>query len=125
MKNNKFLKAGAIAFLVLGSIHVCATPLIISIFRLLPEETILTIAYMYVMTGIAFIIFGWIQLLLIKKDLNIETNETIFKTTALFFAVGGFGAVATMWDNPFAYLSLIACLYQIFFTFIFNKESKF
>jgi hypothetical protein len=117
MKNLKRLKISAIAVLALGCIHVLATPIVLGMFKFMPFMALMTFIYMYVFTGVAYIFIGWLQLYCIR-----HIQETIalqiMKVAIGIVLIGGIAAVATMFDNPFAYISLFVALFQVL---IFKK----
>ena len=113
MKNIKRFKITAIAVLTLGCIHVLAAPVVLGMFKFLPLMALLTFAYMYVLTGVAYIFMGWLQLYCIRNFQGNPVVVKIIKVSILFVALGGIAAVATMYDNPFAYISLFVALFQV------------
>ncbi len=76
---------------------------------------------MYAITGVATIFVGWIQLLLIKNRLEIKVLQTLLKGSVIFTFIIGSSAVATMWDNAFAYFVLLVAVCQII---IYKKVLK-
>lgn len=114
MNTLKQFKIASIAIITLGIIHVLATPIVIQGLKFLNLKTILCIGYMFVATGIAVIALGWLQYYILKRLQNHSYFLAILKGTVVFILVSGIGAVATMWDNPFAYLILLVALYESF-----------
>lgn len=115
ISNIKAMKRLAIAVIILGSIHVCATPMVIMIFPKMPIMQTMAFGYMYVMTGIAIIFVGCLQLTILKL---VEQNRAflrLLRYTVAFIALSGVGAVVTMFDNPFAYISLLLTLLQVIY----------
>jgi hypothetical protein len=114
MKTQKQFRFLAMAVMVLGIIHVCAFPFVIGIANPLGYSEKLAFSFMYIMTGFATIFAGWLQLVVLK-NLPLNFNELkILKGTVVFMSILGFGSVATMWDNPFAYIGLLIALYEIY-----------
>jgi hypothetical protein len=119
MNIQKQFNAASIFIIVLGFIHIAATPVILPMFKILGEMGLLTFAFMYVATGIATMFAGWLQNYLIRREIN-RTNLYVIKFSILFVFILGLGATITMWDNPFAYISLLVALYE----FILLKRLK-
>lgn len=115
MKNLKRFKITAIAVLVLGCIHVLATPVVLGMFKFLPLMALLTFAFMYVFTGVAYIFIGWLQLYCIKHFQGNPILVKVIKAAILVVMLGGVASVATMYDNPFAYIGLFVALFQVLF----------
>lgn len=119
MKIRTLFKSAAIAVMLLGCIHTCATPVI---FNLFAENAKIDPAslYMFIMVGISTIFIGWFQYFLIGL-LQQEENpaRNIFKklllVTLVFLSILGSGAVMAMPDNPFAYLSLLIAAVELIF----------
>lgn len=109
----KTLKITSISVLILGIIHLAATPLIIlPIFKSFDLMFTLSYLYMFIITGVATVLVGWVQLLALKKWLIDQSFHTLFKVCLIFIIILGLGAVASMWKNPFAYLALIIAIIQ-------------
>src|SRR6266542_4575148 len=106
MKTVKQLKAASIATITLGIIHVIATPIVITQLKMLNTTTLLCIAYMFVATGIGVTAIGWLQYFTLQRIDNHASFITMLKGSVLLMSIFGIGAVATMWDNPFAYITL-------------------
>ena len=109
----KTFKISSITIIVIGCIHTFATPIVANLFGGLDKMQWLTFIYMFVMTGFAMIFAGWIQFYSIKNHADNLAFHKILKVSTIFILISGAGGVATMWDNPFAYLVLIVALYQI------------
>jgi len=114
MKILKYFKITSIAIIIIGIIHVLATPIVIQGLRMLDSKTIFCIGYMFVATGVAVIAAGWLQYFLLKKLVIHPSFITILEGTVIFMLLSGIGAVATMWVNPFAYIILLIALYELF-----------
>lgn len=119
MKTIKYLKITTIVVIALGIIHIAATPVIFPIFK--PNAQLdLASVFMYVMTGVSTLFLGWLQNYTLKKINDNEGFKKIFIVSVLFLAFMGLSAVAAMWDNPFAYISLIVASCQ----FILYRKLK-
>lgn len=114
MKTLKHLKTASISIIILGIIHVLATPIVIGQLKRLPLEILLCITYMFVATGVGVIATGWLQYYTLKRIDKHASFISILKGSVIFMAILGIGAVATMWDNPFAYLTLLIALYELY-----------
>jgi len=114
MKILKYFKITSIAIIILGIVHVIATPVMIQGLRMLDSKTIFCMGYMIVATGVAVIATGWLQYFILKKLVIHPSFKTILKGTVIFMLLSGIGAVATTWGNPFAYLILFIALYELF-----------
>jgi hypothetical protein len=108
----KLFKVSAIALFTLGVIHVCATPVILYSLRQLPLSYLMVFAFMYVATGLSFVFIGWLQCFCIKHREESICLVKILKASCIFVLICGIGAVVTMFDNPFAYLTLFIALFQ-------------
>lgn len=112
MKTDRIVKASSRAVIVLGCIHLAATPFIFNFFRLVNRNDLASI-YMFVMVGVCTVFLGWIQLFTLKR-LNTDTGyRTLFFASVLILCILGLSAVATMWDNPFAYITLIIASIEV------------
>ena len=106
----KIFKITAIAVMLLGSIHLAATPVVFSFFNDKAIHDISSI-YMFVMVGISILFTGWLQYFVVSKLTEHKGYKSILVVSVIFISIVGVGAVAGMRDNPFAYISLvIACL---------------
>jgi hypothetical protein len=112
MKTITQFKIASIAVMLLGFIHICATPVIFPFFKANMNIEPASV-YMFVMVGIYTFFIGWLQYFAIRKLNNDAAFGTILKVTALFLSVLGIAAVATMWNNPFAYISLLLAMYEL------------
>jgi hypothetical protein len=113
MKAIKNLKIAGILVLILGIIHICATPLVLHQMNLLPLMQKLCFLFMFVCTGLATILIGWLQYFLARQSKIDLKSATILKVSIWLMLLIGIGAVATMWNNPFAYISLLIALYEL------------
>jgi hypothetical protein len=100
---------------VLGLIHCSATPVIFRAgFADLPRADGLVFIYMFVAMGAAMIFVG---LLTVYCSFGLRRSEgwarTVAMGAAVFVALAGVGAVASMADNPFAYITLGTALATI------------
>ena len=110
----KNFKIASISIIILGIIHILATPVVLQGLKPLNFKTVLCIAYMFVATGIFTLALGWLQNFVLKRITEHLSFQTLLKATVLFIIILGIGAVATMWDNPFAYIILLIALYESF-----------
>lgn len=113
METLHYLKKLSIAVMVLGSIHLCATPIVMQTFKMIDIKNFLMIAFMFVSTGLALVFTGWLQYQLLNNGLKSRHELKILRTSIAFIALSGLGAVATMWSNPFAYLNLLLALCEV------------
>jgi hypothetical protein len=122
MKNDTYLKAASIAVMILGCIHLAATPVIFSHADFHNGNTLSSL-YMFVMVGISTVFIGWIQHFVLNRW-NLEAGyRIIFQITALFLTAMGIGAVTAMRDNPFAYICLLISLVELFFLRRLKKKT--
>jgi hypothetical protein len=114
MKAQKRFKIAGIIVLILGIIHCIAIPFVLPMLRALPKMELFSCIYMFVCTGIAVFFVGWLQYY-IARQAEINSKERhILKASVWFMLIVGFGAVVTMWNNPFAYIFLLVALYEHF-----------
>lgn len=118
MKTNNHFKNLAIAIIVLGTIHLAATPMVLPMYNTLNINNLLSFIYMFIATGLAMIFVGWLQFYLLKNGIRTRHEYQILKISVVFIAILGIGSVATMWNNPFAYISLLLALCE---TIIISK----
>jgi hypothetical protein len=112
MKTLTLFKIASILIMVLGIIHLFATPVIFQFFKAnIPIEP--ASVFMFVMVGIYTFFIGWVQYFVIKRLNSDEAFGNILKVTVLFLCVAGITAVATMWNNPFAYISLVVAMVEL------------
>lgn len=117
----KQLKITSIAVMVLGGIHLIATPVIFSpLYGNIHTDLFLSYLYMFIITGIATFLVGWLQNFLINKSLKMREEQVIMDVCIAFMILLGGGAVSIMWENPFAYVALLIGLYQ----FVLFKRAK-
>lgn len=114
MKAQKRLKIAGIIVIILGIIHCSATPLVLPSLKVLPSGDFLSCAYMFVCTGLAVIFIGWLQYYIAKQAEINSKDLKIFRISVFFMSILGIGAVATMWNNPFAYIILLVALYELY-----------
>lgn len=112
MKTNKLIslgKAFAIAILILGIIHDIATftPLIKTGLECLSPADLNAIIYMSLMCGTSFIISGIVLILLLRKLEQIRFLTSIIMAIGIFLALAGILSIVFMFDNPFAWASLL------------------
>jgi len=115
-------KIASIAVMLLGIIHLCATPVVFPIFKSHAHIN-MGFVYMFVLVGISVLFVGWLQNFILR---NLGKNRfllTILKITVLFVCISGVGGVATMWNNPFAYIILFVALYEVILLKNLAKDS--
>jgi hypothetical protein len=111
MKTQKHFKIAAIAVMLLGIIHISATPVIFPFYRSAVKIDLPSV-YMFSMVGLFTFFIGWLQYFILKRISQGEAFMQILKVTLVLISVLGIGAAATMWDNPFAYAALFVALYE-------------
>ena len=112
METNRHLHIGAVCVIALGTIHTLATPVVFAGLRALPLDQFLALLCMFLMAGWAVLAIGVMQRFLLQR-LNVHRDfGRLLKATILFMLLFGVVAVATMWDNPFAYLTLGVAGYE-------------
>jgi hypothetical protein len=111
MKAQTLFRIASIAVMILGCIHVCATPVIFNLFNGHGNFDLVSV-YMFVIVGITTFFLGWVQLFTLKRIKDNEGFQIILKATIAFLCIIGIGAVAAMRDNPFAYISLSIALFE-------------
>lgn len=112
MKTNKLISLGktfAIAILILGIIHDIATftPLIKTGLECLSPADLNAIIYMSLMCGTSFIISGIVLILLLRKLEQNPFLTSIIMVIGIFLALAGILSIVFMFDNPFAWVSLL------------------
>ena len=112
MKTNKLISLGktfAIAILILGIIHDIATftPLIKTGLECLSPADLNAIIYMSLMCGTSFIISGIVLILLLRKLEQNPFLTSIIMAIGIFLALAGILSIVFMFDNPFAWASLL------------------
>jgi hypothetical protein len=123
MKTQNRFKIAGILVMLLGVVHCSATPIIFPLFK---ESAPIDPAsvYMFFMVGLSTIFIGWLQYFTIKRVMNDQGFLTIIKVTLVFMSILGIAAVCSMWNNPFAYLSLIIAMYEWILFFKFRPAEK-
>ena len=119
MKAQTLFKAAGIAVIVLGCIHICATPLIFGLFKE-NAKTDPASVFMFIMVGVSTLFVGWLQYFLVRllhqtANAGITCLKKILLTTVIFMSIMGSGAVVAMPDNPFAYISLLVAALELLF----------
>jgi hypothetical protein len=109
----KHLKVAAISVLSLGVIHICATPAVAPMLNALPLLSRLAMLYMFVATGLLFVFVGWLQLFCLNHLSNYAPVAIAIRMSIILVAGCAIAAVAIMYDNPFAYLTLLVALYEV------------
>ncbi len=119
MKAQTLFKAAGIAVIILGCIHICATPVIFGLFKENAKVDPATM-FMFIMVGVSTIFFGWLQYFLVRQlhqvaNPGITSLKKIILVTVIFMSIMGSGAVIAMPDNPFAYISLLIAAIELIF----------
>ena len=112
MEFNRHLGIGAVCVIALGTIHTMATPVVFAGLGSLPTDQFLAMLCMFLMTGFAVLAIGVMQRFLLPRLNTHRDFARILRATILFMLLFGVAAVATMWDNPFAYLTLGVAGYE-------------
>lgn len=110
----KLLRISGIFCMILGTIHtIFAIFFLGHLLRDVKFDLKLTMYYMFIVTGIAIILNGIITLYISKfeKQFLQKTIKILLLNTS-FMIFAGTLAVALMYDNPFAYLTLLAGIIQ-------------
>jgi hypothetical protein len=112
--------------IILGAIHIAATPLIFPMSAsLFADPELLSSLYMFVMTGIAVAFAGW---LVIYASRGWRQGQRwawhVCLGAGIFLLLLGAGAVLTMPDNPFAYLSLVIAIVENLPVWLYRREFK-
>ncbi len=105
-------KIASVLVMLLGLIHICATPFIFHLFKSNNNLDLPSI-YMFVMVGVSVIFIGWLQYFILKSKNYSQLLLKILEASVLFILIFGIGAVATMWNNPFAYLGLVIAFLEL------------
>jgi len=114
MKAQKRLKIAGIIVIILGIIHCSATPLVLPSLKVLSSGDFLACVYMFVCTGVSVIFTGWLQYYISRQTEINPKDLKILRISVFFMLIIGIGAVATMWNNPFAYIILLVALYELY-----------
>lgn len=109
----KTLKVSSIVVMLLGSIHLAATPFVFGLINSSGKPDIDSL-YMFVMVGVAVIFAGWLQKFLVQKLNEDKSYEKILTGSIVFMLILGIGAAGSMTTNPFAYITLMVALVEIF-----------
>lgn len=112
MEINRHLHIGAVCVIALGTIHTLATPVVFAGLRALPMDQFLAMLCMFLMAGWAVLAIGVMQRFLLRRLGEQRDFAVLLKATIYFMLLFGVVAVATMWDNPFAYLTLGVAVYE-------------
>jgi hypothetical protein len=105
--------------LALGTIHTCASPLIMKQINILGMQSGTTFLFMFVATGIACLMAGAVMLVATSKEVrNLRTANHIFLISATFMLLLGIGAPIAMSDNPFGYISLVTGVFAMAVTML-------
>lgn len=113
MRPLKHFKIAGILILILGIIHCCATPFILPNSSTFVKDDLLTFIYMFICTGIATMLLGWLQYYIAKQEKIVRETKVILLVTVALVLIMGIIAVIIMCYNPFAYIFLIIALYEV------------
>jgi hypothetical protein len=122
MKPIKILKVSAIIVMLLGSIHLAATPVAFALFSSTVKPDI-TSVYMFVMVGLAVLFAGGLQYYLVYKIGADKVFLRIYIGSVIFMAILGIGAVGTLTKNPFAYVSLFVAITEVIAVWSYSKRN--
>ena len=122
---SRWVLVAGILIAVLGLIHDAATFVIFGDVGKPYDGKVLASIFTFVATGAAVIFVG---LLTVYSSFGLERSEkwawTVAKGVGMFMIPFGLGAVATMPDNPFAYIGLVAAILEVIPLLIFRHEFK-
>ena len=112
MKTDRLIAVGkalAYAIVVLGIIHDIATftPLVQSGLSCVSPADLHAIIYMSLMCGTSLILSGIILIMILKKIEEFRFMNSIAIAIGTFLGLSGIASVVFMFDNPFAWLSLV------------------
>ncbi len=114
IRGTRWIQVAGWLTLVLGFIHIAATPLIFPLSAsLLADPELLSSLYMFEMTGLAVVFTGWLVIYASRGwRLGQRWAWHVCLGAGIFLFLLGAGAVLTMPDNPFAYLSLVIAMVE-------------
>jgi drug/metabolite transporter (DMT)-like permease len=96
----------AIIQLILGTIHCSFTPFAM---KDIPPGISKVFLTMFLATGLAFIFTGIVLLREVKNMEGINRkNLSLINVTMIYILVVGLLSVIMMWNNPFAWISMVA-----------------
>jgi hypothetical protein len=113
MKNSKlkWIRIMAIAVIVLGCIHLCATPIVMKGLQNAPIELKFTFLLMFLIAGLGTLFPGVIILFQFGNNVLSKNSWTISLVCSIYFLIiGGLAVVLsaiTGGNNPFAYIALL------------------
>lgn len=114
-----WISIASIALMLLGVIHLAATVMVLPMFQNLDEAQFSVFLFMYLAAGIGTVLPGLVSFLSIAGLKNSHVvSWRITLTCALYTCIMGIGAILTMPDNVFAYLSLLIGLSLLLPTFL-------
>src|SRR5512139_976767 len=99
------LKTISVLVMVLGLIHSASVFMFFPVFDKSASYSLSSL-YMFAMTGLAILFTGWLQWFLANRFHENSEMKCIMKMSIVFLLMAGIGAVLTMYDNPFAYISV-------------------
>ena len=112
MRSNRLIhiaKILAIAISILGVVHDIATftPLIREGLACLSPSDLNAMIYMSLICGTSLILSGWLLLILLKNIKQFSFLNQPILIIGIFVCANGVLSVMYMFDNPFAWLTLI------------------
>jgi|GEM_PF-2450464 len=122
-KSDKWIIVTGALIIALGGIHLLATPVVLQMFPELTTDKKLTFLFMYLAAGFGTILPGFL-IVFLKTEIENNNKKVIgvLKILSYYLLLFGISAVATMWDNPFAYMTLI--ISGLYAVLIFKKGNS-
>lgn len=110
----KLSKTAGWITLILGTIHLCATIMMIKEITT-PDDTFQkTFLFMFVATGLGCLLSGSNMLQSTAQSIrDSSASNHLFLLSSLFMLLLGIGAPIAMRDNPFSYLTLLIGVFAI------------
>ncbi len=119
----RWIHIAGIALLLLGVIHVAASPYVMHSFENLNQDQKQSFLFMYVVAGLGVLLCGLVVTLL-AADLKNKSKRSwrVIFICSIWATIMGIGAIATMMYNPFAYISLLAGIMLLVPVLIIRSE---
>lgn len=123
IKYSKWVYFSGISIIILGIIHLSAAFIIYpQIKHMLPSGESLTFLDMFLSTGIAVVFAG---ILIIYSSRSLKNSEqwawNISLASGLFMLLLGVASVVFMYDNPFAYLTVVLAVIELIPLFLCKR----
>ena len=117
------IRITGILIIILGTIHLFATPYAIHRFANLSDEQLLVFISMFVATGLGGVILPGIIILLLLKSINTKNSRLwyILLIISIYMLLIGTGSVLAMTKNPFAYITLFLGLLIFILVLLYRK----